>query len=112
MAVQTISAQVRELEKSIGRQLLKPAGRGVTMTEAGEAAFNRAEQIFQIGEALLDEMRDAGIQPNVITYTVHRSGNTCGYRAHFRWTGRFVLYVNSLVTWNHPFLVQLIRESL
>ncbi|HEY4298167.1 MAG TPA: LysR family transcriptional regulator, partial [Paraburkholderia sp.] len=60
MAVQTISAQVRELEKSIGRQLLKPAGRGVTMTEAGETAFSRAEQIFQLGEALLDEMRDAG----------------------------------------------------
>ncbi|HEX7907398.1 MAG TPA: LysR family transcriptional regulator [Paraburkholderia sp.] len=60
MAVQTISAQVRELEKSIGRQLLKPAGRGVTMTEAGESAFNRAEQIFQLGEALLDEMREAG----------------------------------------------------
>ncbi|MFM0730378.1 LysR family transcriptional regulator [Paraburkholderia sediminicola] len=60
MAVQTISAQVRELEKSIGRQLLKPAGRGVTMTEAGETAFNRAEQIFQIGEALLDEMRETG----------------------------------------------------
>lgn len=60
MAVQTISAQVRELEKSIGRQLLKPAGRGVTMSEAGEMAFNRAEQIFQLGEALLDEMRDAG----------------------------------------------------
>jgi LysR family transcriptional activator of nhaA len=60
MAVQTISAQVRELEKSIGRQLLKPAGRGVTMTEAGETAFSHAEQIFQLGEALLDEMRDAG----------------------------------------------------
>ncbi|MFM0236816.1 LysR family transcriptional regulator [Paraburkholderia phytofirmans] len=60
MAVQTISAQVRELEKSIGRQLLKPAGRGVTMTEAGETAFNRAEQIFQLGEALLDDMREAG----------------------------------------------------
>jgi LysR family transcriptional activator of nhaA len=60
MAVQTISAQVRELEKSIGRQLLKPAGRGVTMTEAGETAFNRAEQIFQLGETLLDEMREAG----------------------------------------------------
>ena len=60
MAVQTISAQVRELEKSVGRQLLKPAGRGVVMTEAGAAAFNRAEQIFQIGETLLDEMREAG----------------------------------------------------
>jgi len=60
MAVQTISAQVRELEKSIGRQLLKPAGRGVAMTEAGESAFSRAEQIFQLGEALLDDMREAG----------------------------------------------------
>ncbi|WP_144107772.1 LysR family transcriptional regulator [Paraburkholderia sp. BCC1886] len=63
MAVQTISAQVRELEKSIGRQLLKPAGRGVTMTDAGEAAFGRAEQIFHLGEALLDELREVGAQP-------------------------------------------------
>ncbi len=60
MAVQTISAQVRELEKSVGRQLLKPAGRSVVMTEAGETAFNRAEQIFQTGETLLDELREAG----------------------------------------------------
>jgi LysR family transcriptional activator of nhaA len=37
MAVQTISAQVRELARSLGNQLLKPAGRGVTMTEAGQA---------------------------------------------------------------------------
>ena len=35
MAVQTISAQVRELEKALGHQLLRPAGRGVTMTDAG-----------------------------------------------------------------------------
>ena len=41
---------------------LKPAGRGVVMTEAGETAFNRAEQIFQIGETLLDEMREAGAE--------------------------------------------------
>lgn len=59
MAVQTISTQVRELERSVGRQLLKPAGRGVTMTEAGETAFGLAEQIFHLGEVLLDEMRDA-----------------------------------------------------
>lgn len=38
MAVQTIGAQVRELERSLGHQLLKPAGRGVAMTEAGQAA--------------------------------------------------------------------------
>jgi LysR family transcriptional regulator, transcriptional activator of nhaA len=59
MAVQTISAQVRELEKSLGHQLLKPSGRGVTMTEAGHAAFARAEEIFQIGQSIQDEVREA-----------------------------------------------------
>ena len=59
MAVQTISAQVRELEKSLGHQLLKPAGRGVAMTEAGHAAFARAEEIFQLGELIAEEVREA-----------------------------------------------------
>ena len=35
MAVQTVSAQVRELEKSLGYALLKPAGRGLVLTDAG-----------------------------------------------------------------------------
>ncbi|MDO9091358.1 MAG: LysR family transcriptional regulator [Rubrivivax sp.] len=59
MAVQTISAQVRELEKALGHQLLKPAGRGVAMTEAGQAAFARAEEIFQLGQLIPDEVREA-----------------------------------------------------
>jgi LysR family transcriptional activator of nhaA len=42
MAVQTVSAQVRELERALGHQLLKPTGRCVVLTEAGEAAFARA----------------------------------------------------------------------
>ena len=60
MAVQTITAQVRELEKSLGHQLLKPAGRGVALTEAGQAAFARAEEIFQLGQGIADEVRQAG----------------------------------------------------
>jgi len=59
MAVQTISAQVRELEKALGYQLLKPAGRGVGMTEAGQAAFARSEEIFQLGERIPQEVREA-----------------------------------------------------
>ena len=59
MAIQTISAQVRELEKSLGHQLLKPAGRGVALTEAGQAAFARAEEIFQLGQLIPDEVREA-----------------------------------------------------
>ena len=59
MAVQTISAQVRELERDLGCQLLKPAGRGLALTEAGELALRQAEQIFQLGEALPDLVRGA-----------------------------------------------------
>lgn len=59
MAVQTISTQVRELEKSLGHQLLKPAGRGVAMTQAGQAAFARAEEIFQIGQMIPEEVGEA-----------------------------------------------------
>ena len=39
MAVQTVSAQVRELERSLGCELLKPAGRGLALTDAGVAAM-------------------------------------------------------------------------
>jgi LysR family transcriptional activator of nhaA len=58
LAVQTISAQVRELEKALGHQLLKPAGRGVALTEPGQAAFARAEEIFQLGQLIPDEVRE------------------------------------------------------
>jgi LysR family transcriptional activator of nhaA len=59
MAVQTVSAQVRELERSLGYALLKPAGRGLVLTEAGQAAMLQADLIFQLGENLPSRVRDA-----------------------------------------------------
>lgn len=59
MAVQTVSAQVRLLEAALGHALLKPAGRGLVLTEAGQAALRQAEQIFQLGEELPATVRDA-----------------------------------------------------
>ena len=44
MAVQTVSAQVRELERSLGYALLKPAGRGLVLTEAGLVRRSTAEE--------------------------------------------------------------------
>lgn len=64
-AVQTVSTQVRELEKSLGHVLLKPAGRGLVLTEAGKAALQRADQIFQLGEELPALVRAAGTEPGV-----------------------------------------------
>ncbi len=46
MAVQTVSAQVRELESTLGYALLKPAGRGLVLTEAGLDAMQQADLIF------------------------------------------------------------------
>ncbi|MDQ2138860.1 LysR family transcriptional regulator [Alcaligenaceae bacterium B3P038] len=65
MAIQTISAQVRELEKNLGHELLKPAGRGVALTDAGEVAFARAESIFQIGQALPQDVSSAATKPTI-----------------------------------------------
>ena len=59
MAVQTVSAQVRELERALGYALLKPAGRGLVLTEAGVAAVAQADTIFQLGEKLPELVRDA-----------------------------------------------------
>jgi LysR family transcriptional regulator, transcriptional activator of nhaA len=65
MAVQTVSAQVRELERALGHTLLKPAGRGLVLTDAGVAAMRQAEQIFQLGEQLPSVLRDAIGTPHV-----------------------------------------------
>jgi LysR family transcriptional regulator, transcriptional activator of nhaA len=65
MAVQTVSTQVRELERSLGCMLLKPVGRGVTLTDAGIVAVRQAEQIFEIGDRLPATVRDAAGSPKM-----------------------------------------------
>ncbi|SDP86944.1 LysR family transcriptional regulator, transcriptional activator of nhaA [Rhodoferax sp. OV413] len=65
MAVQTVSTQVRELERSLGVTLLKPVGRGLVLTEAGVAAMRQADLIFQLGEELPAMVHDAVSAPSV-----------------------------------------------
>lgn len=65
MAVQTVSTQVRELERELGHVLLKPAGRGLVLTPAGIAAMREADQIFQLGEQLPARVRDAVSTPTM-----------------------------------------------
>ena len=65
IAVQTVSAQVRELERSLGAALFKPAGRGIALTEAGIAAVQQADAIFQIGEGLPQAVLEATQSPSV-----------------------------------------------
>ena len=61
MAVQTISAQVRELEKSLGVSLLRNEGRNLVLTDAGMAALHEADHIFALGELLPIRVREAAV---------------------------------------------------
>lgn len=82
MAVQTISAQVRELEKSLGVSLLRSEGRNLVLTEAGVAALHEADHIFALGELLPQRVREAasgptlrlnlGISDGIAKLSVHR----------------------------------------
>lgn len=65
LAVQTVSSQVRELENSLGCILLKPVGRGVSLTEAGLVAVKQADQIFELGDQLQEAVRGASRMPAV-----------------------------------------------
>ncbi len=94
MAVQTISAQVRELEKSLGVSLLRNEGRNLVLTDAGMAALHEADHIFALGELLPIRVREAaagqtvrlnlGISDGIAKLAVHRLLRTVLEEPHLR----------------------------
>lgn len=57
VAVQTISGQLSLLERQIGKALFNAQGRGLVLSEAGRIALGYADQIFQLGDALIDAVQ-------------------------------------------------------
>lgn len=55
---QSISGQLRELEESLGVELFRRAGRGLELTDAGRRILAYAEQIFALGDELLEAVHD------------------------------------------------------
>lgn len=55
---QSISGQLRELEESFGVDLFRRAGRGLELTESGRRILSYAEEIFALGNELLEVVRD------------------------------------------------------
>jgi len=53
----TISAQIAELEGMLGEQLFRRVARGLNLTEAGQRVFLYAEDIFSLGEDLLNAIK-------------------------------------------------------
>lgn len=57
---QSISGQLGELEASLGVQLFRRVGRGLEVTEMGRQVFSYAENIFSLGNELLDMVQAQG----------------------------------------------------
>jgi LysR family transcriptional activator of nhaA len=55
---QSISGQLRELEESLGTDLFRRAGRGLELTDMGRRILGYAEEIFALGDELIDVVRD------------------------------------------------------
>ena len=53
----SICTQIQALEGVLGEKLLRRSGRGLVLTEAGQRVFSFAEEIFSIGDDLLNTMK-------------------------------------------------------
>jgi LysR family transcriptional activator of nhaA len=54
LAQPTVSEQIKRLEQSLGVKLFERTGRELTLTEAGQLAKEHADEIFEIGQQLVD----------------------------------------------------------
>ena len=50
----TVSGQIRELERAMKTALFVKSGRGLALTETGQAVFRYADDIFALGRELMD----------------------------------------------------------
>lgn len=84
---QTISGQIKRLEESIGNPLFERVGRGLNLTETGQAINRYAEEIFSLGSELahwvsrgqsdLPDILNVGIVnsiPKLVAHGVLRAG--------------------------------------
>ncbi len=57
LAPSTISVQIKTLEESLNTPLFERQGRNLVMTPEGRVAFSYAEEIFTLGQEMLDTFR-------------------------------------------------------
>ncbi len=66
---QSISGQLAEFESILGVKLFRRAGRGLELTDTGQHLLGYAEQIFVLGDELMDAVRD-GVLPQSTPFRV------------------------------------------
>lgn len=57
VAIQTISGQLSLLERQLGKSLFVAQGRGLALSEAGRLALGYADQIFQLGNTMVEALK-------------------------------------------------------
>jgi LysR family transcriptional activator of nhaA len=57
LAQPTISSQIRELERQLGSRLFIRSGRGLALTETGRTVRDYANEIFKIGNELVETIK-------------------------------------------------------
>lgn len=62
---QTISGQIRALEKTIGEKLFEKSGRRLILTRFGQTLFEYCEDIFKLGNELIDIVKGNTKQQSV-----------------------------------------------
>ena len=72
LSPQSISGQLGELEANLGVQLFQKKGRGLEPTDMGRRLLSYADEIFALGEDLLNEVR----HQNIKKHTPFRIGIT------------------------------------
>lgn len=91
LAQPTISAQLRDLEQSLGEKLFDRKGRGLVLTDAGRLVFQYADEIFTLGKEMTDTLRGrptgrplrlavgiADVLPKLITFRLLKPALTLG----------------------------------
>jgi len=53
----SISAQIRELEATLGEKLFRRSGRGNVLTDVGQVALRYADEIFTLGREMSDALK-------------------------------------------------------
>ena len=78
----TVSAQVHQLERSLGERLFERRGRRLVLTDAGRVAYRYAEEIFALGREFQDVLggRPAGRQSRLAVGVAESVPKLVAYR--------------------------------
>jgi LysR family transcriptional regulator, transcriptional activator of nhaA len=70
LAAPTVSAQIRDLERSLAVTLLERRGRNLVPTDTGRMVFRYADEIFSLGREMVDAVREGHSGPHPVRIVI------------------------------------------